>query len=200
VSTETKAAPPLAARGLRALALALAGAAAAILYGLFVIRLGASAALVMLAMGGFSLVLCGLWLFRMVEPLLRPEQAAKPEAAQAPVRLRELEREKQLVLKAIREIEHDYQMRRINDDDYKTLSERYRSRALRLMRDIDAGGDFGSLIDQELKSRLAAMEAAGTAVVPPGQRVCAACALANDADASFCKKCGKAMAEAKPGA
>jgi hypothetical protein len=180
-------------RRLRNVGIMAGGTAAAVAYGLFVARLSAPPPLILLAMGGFTLALCGLAIYRVIDPLLRPEEAARAEAARAPVRLRELEREKQLVLKAIREIEHDFQMRRMNETDYKTLSERYRARALRLMRDIDAGDDFGSLIEQELKSRLAALETAGA--VPVG--TCPACATINDTDARFCKKCGKAMATAE---
>ena len=41
--------------------------------------------------------------------------------------VRELEREKQLVLKAIKEIELDYQMRKIAERDYREMVERYRT-------------------------------------------------------------------------
>ena len=47
--------------------------------------------------------------------------------------MRELEREKQLVLKAIKEIEFDYQMRKIAERDYREMVERYRNRAMRLI-------------------------------------------------------------------
>ena len=102
---------------------------------------------------GWPLALCGLALFRVVDPLLRPAAAAaRAEANRQSVRLRELEREKQLVLKAIREIEHDFQMRKISESDYKEMTHRYRARAMRLIQEIDAGDDFRSLIEQELKT------------------------------------------------
>ena len=126
-------------------------------------------------------------LFRVLDPLLRPATAAKrQEKATESARLRELEREKGLVLKAIREIEHDHQMRKISDADHKELTQRYRGRALRLINQIDAGDDFKTLIEQELKTRLSALEAARSA--------CAGCGVANEADARFCKKCGKTLA------
>ena len=66
-------------------------------------------------------------LFRVLDPLVRPAAAAAAgrEAAES-TRLRELEREKQLVLKAIREIEHDFQMRKISEADHQEMSQRYR--------------------------------------------------------------------------
>ena len=68
--------------------------------------------------------------------------------------MRELEREKQLVLKAIKEIEFDYQMRKISERDYREMVERYRNRAMRLISELDAGDDFRGLIEKELKLRL----------------------------------------------
>jgi hypothetical protein len=174
---------------IRRWAIPIGAGAAALLYGLFVAGLGASAPLLILTLGGVALGLCGMALFRVLDPLLRPGAAAqRNEKAAESTRLRELEREKQLVLKAIREIEHDFQMRRISEADHKELTQRYRSRALRLINQIDAGDDFKTLIEQELKSRLGALEAARSA--------CGRCGTANEDDARFCKKCGQTLAPA----
>jgi hypothetical protein len=171
---------------LRGTAVALGGTAAAVLYGRFGAGLEFGAALVVLALGGLALALCGLALYRVLDPLFR-EDAGLVEGPRAPVRRRELEREKQLVLKAIREVEHDYQMRKVSEADYKEMTQRYRARAMRLLQEIDAGDDFRVLIEQELKSRLAALEAAAAIAA----RTCAACGSENDPDAVFCKKCGQ---------
>ena len=139
----------------------LASAAAALVFGLVGAGLRAGAPLLILTAGGVALGFSGIMLFRAIEPLLRPAAAAARAAnTGASARLRELEREKQLVLKAIREIEHDHQMRKISENDYKELTHRYRTRALRLIREIDAGDDFRGLIELELKTRLAALAAA----------------------------------------
>ena len=115
--------------------------------------------------------------------------------------MRELEREKQLVLKAIKEIEFDYQMRKIAERDYRDMVERYRNRAMRLISELDAGGDYRGLIEKELKMRLELpvgrhrrrrrgaprpRRAAPAATRPQ----CAACQTDNDPDAKFCKSCG----------
>ena len=62
----------------------------------------------------------------MIDPLSRAEAPAAAAAPREPRRVRELEREKQLVLKAIKEIELDYQMRKIAERDYREMIERYR--------------------------------------------------------------------------
>jgi hypothetical protein len=130
------------------------------------------------------LMLAGLSLYKVVEPLLR-EGVEQPLAPHAPGRRRELERDKQAVLKAIREIELDFQMRKIAESDYRDLVQRYRLRAMRIIRELDAGDDYRSLIEDELKTRLSASPTPGG---------CPACGAGNDADARFCKKCGEKLA------
>jgi hypothetical protein len=166
--------------------LALAGAAAGLAYGAMGVRLSFGPPLVVMGLGGMTLVLCGLALYRVIDPLLRtgPDRL---EAPQAPARLRELERDKQAVLKAIREIELDYQMRKVAESDYKEMLQRYRTRAMRIIRELDAGDNYRVLIEEELKTRLAAMAAAPAAVSGPA---CPTCGNSNDTDAVFCKKCG----------
>jgi hypothetical protein len=171
-------------------AIVLAGAGLALLYGILGAGLGPGAPLLMLTAGGLTLALCGLALFRVLDPLLRPTVAAqRTQKATESARLRELEREKTLVLKAIREIEHDFQMRKISEADHRELTQRYRTRALRLINQIDAGDDFKTLIEQELKTRLQALDAAA-------RSTCAGCGTTNEGDASFCKKCGKTLSAA----
>jgi hypothetical protein len=124
-----------------------------------------------------------------------------PVQAQGRGFVRELEREKQLVLKAIKEIEFDYQMRKISERDYRDMIERYRNRAMRLISELDAGGDYRGLIEKELKLRLelpvvdqpasaAAAVAAAPATSSGARPKCATCQTENDPDAKFCKSCG----------
>ncbi len=171
--------------------------------------------LVMFTLGGMTLALTGAALIRVIDPLAGNSLAAI-SPARGGRRPRELEREKQLVLKAIKEIELDYQMRKIAERDYREMVERYRTRAMRLMSEIEAGDDFRVLIERELTMRLK-LEAAkpasapgttsapGTPAEPPAKATttatvapttCAACAAINDDDASFCKKCGAKLVQA----
>jgi hypothetical protein len=167
--------------------IAAAGAAVAVVFGATVARLPFGPPLVVMGLGGMTLVLAGLALYRVIDPLLH-DAALRPAGPQAPVRRRELERDKQAVLKAIREIELDFQMRKISESDYRDLVQRYRARAMRILRELDAGEDYRTLIEDELKTRLA------TTATPGG---CPACGAGNDADARFCKKCGGKLAPAE---
>jgi hypothetical protein len=218
------AAPVATPRRARAWIVALVGAALGIGFGAGLEKLFFGPALVMVGLGGMTLALSGLALWRVIDPLTRPEATVVREA-QGRGRARELEREKQLVLKAIKEIELDYQMRKIADGDYRELIDRYRTRAMRLISEIDAGDNFRELIERELKDRLAvdlnapapknapapqnapapaAKDAAAVAApsVAPAKdakaatagNACSGCGTTNDDDAQFCKKCGLKLA------
>jgi hypothetical protein len=136
------------------------GGIAAGAYARLAMGMGMGPPLVMTGLGGFTLVLSAAALWRIVDPLTRAETRA-PVDLRAPQRLRELEREKQAVLKAIKEIELDYQMRKISAPDYREMIERYRARALRILGDLAAGDDYRVLIERELKGRLAALARVG---------------------------------------
>jgi hypothetical protein len=177
-------------------ALGLGGAALAVGYALVVEKMRFGPPLVMFGLGGMTLALAGAALMRVIDPLTGPDAPAGAGAARGSRRKRELEREKQLVLKAIKEIELDYQMRKIAERDYREMVERYRTRAMRLMTEIEAGDDFRALIEKELAMRLklepgkAAATAAPSTAAATSAPTCAACSTVNDDDAQFCKKCG----------
>jgi len=208
---ESEAAPVARPRRARAWIVALVGAALGIGFGVGVERMFLGPPLILVGLGGMTLALSGLALWRMIDPLTRPEGLLGREV-QARGRARELEREKQLVLKAIKEIELDYQMRKIADGDYREMIDRYRARAMRLISEIDAGDNFRELIERELKDRLATDKSAApgakdaTATAAPAKaaaaptngatarNACSGCATTNDEDAQCCKKCGLKLA------
>lgn len=199
------------------LVLMLLGAALAIGYGRVILGMRFGPPLVMVGLGGMTLALCATALWRVIDPLTRAAVAIVPET-RAPHRVRELEREKQAVLKAIKEIELDFQMRKISEADYREMVERYRARALRILGDLAAGDDYRALIERELRDRMAAARTAagaqaggatteastqarmGTsteASTEPEPNLlpssCEACGITNDPDARFCKKCGQKL-------
>jgi hypothetical protein len=198
--------------------LGAAGALAAIAYAMVVEKLRFGPPLVMLGLGGMTLALAGAALWRVIDPLARPAWTVAP-AARGSRRPRELEREKQLVLKAIKEIELDFQMRKIAERDYREMIERYRTRAMRLIGEIEAGDDYRVLIERELAMRLklgavkpatppavdspparptpAPSDAAiGRPAAPIERPACVTCGILNDTDAQFCKKCGAKLSSA----
>lgn len=65
------------------------------------------------------------------------------------------------------------------------------------MRELEAGDDFRALIERELKMRLdlPVVDSAKPTETPAAlpKRQCPDCTTSNDADAQFCKKCGKQL-------
>jgi len=134
----------------------------------------------------------GLGAYRILSPLVsnQPEQ---PITIGGRTRVA-LEREKMLVLRSIKELEFDFAMGKIAQADFDEMSTRLRSRAVRLMKELDAGGGYRELIQKEVAERLSQQ---GTIRLKPdatlkveAQGVCEACGTQNDTDAKFCKNCG----------
>jgi len=123
-------------------------------FGLTLGRLSFGAPLIMLAVGGVAVAMAGLATWRTLNPLVDPAAVERVSAPREPGRIRDLQREKVAVLKAIKEVEADYQMRKISEIDYEEMTRRYRNRALRIISELDASDDFRVLVEQELKSRL----------------------------------------------
>jgi hypothetical protein len=146
----------------------------------------------------FATALAGLAMLRTLMPIVGPPEE---QAAEIGERTRAfLEREKMLALRAIKVLEFDKAMGKVSEEDFHEMTGRLRSRAGRIMRQIDAGSGYRTAIERDLAKRLAEKRpgdsaAAGAAAStvsrePRADRACAACATTNDPDARFCKGCG----------
>ena len=150
----------------------------------FMARGGGTVKIVFLAVLMGSAALVGLAALRTVRPLLSRDEdrtsmiGERTRAA--------LEREKMLVLRSIKELEFDRAMGKVSDSDWLEMAGRLRSRAARLMRQLDAGSGYRDQIERDLAKRLGQSTPA-----PAG--ACAACGAQNDADARFCKACGQKL-------
>ena len=161
----------------------------------FVVRGQGLAAVVLLTVLMGAAALVGLAALRTVRPLVTKEEDRTPMIGE---RTRAaLEREKMLALRAIKELEFDQAMGKIAPEDFREMSGRLRARAIRLMKQLDAGAGYRQRIEQEVAKRLAetgrgpenptrSAAASATSVT----RACAGCGVANDGDARFCKSCG----------
>jgi hypothetical protein len=106
-----------------------------------------------------------------------------------------LEREKARVLRTIKELEFDRAMGKLSAQDFDEMVARLRARAIVLMKQLDQGSDgYRELIERELRTRLGApAPAVAPAPAPLVAGTCLACGAVNDADARFCKQCGKPL-------
>ena len=81
--------------------------------------------------------LVAMAMLRTVRPLVSPHD---DRTAMVGERTRAaLEREKLLTLRSLKELEFDRAMGKVSDEDFRDMTSRLRARAMRLMRQLDAG-------------------------------------------------------------
>ena len=150
--------------------------------------------------------LAALCFYRVLAPLVAPHLDVEHQPLSERMRL-ELEREKALTLRSIKELEFDKAMGKVSPQDFDDMAARLRARALGLMRQLDEGSTpYRDVIEKELAARLGRTPSAArpTASGPeldlgrPANQAPGACTCgtANDADARFCKNCGARLAAA----
>jgi hypothetical protein len=160
----------------------------------FLSRGQSPAAVILLSLTVFAAAAVGIAALRTVMPLT---SKARPDSTQVlGGRTRAtLERDKALVLRSIKELEFDRAMGKVSEKDFAEMSGRLRARAARLLRQLDAGAGYRDQIDREIEKRIGKTPVAvgGSKEQDPPHAVCAQCSTKNDADARFCKGCGKAL-------
>ena len=135
---------------------------------------------VFLVVGWMAILAAGYFLARAVSSFdLTPGGTLADLSAG---RREELEREKKLLLKAIKEVEFDRDTGKLEGGEAAEAIARYRGRAVEILRllDDEPARRHEAAIEEELARRMA--EAA--------DGKCPACGTENDEDATFCKKCG----------
>lgn len=136
----------------------------------------------------------GLMVYRTIRPLTQSDFHETMKMVGSRSRAA-VEREKTLVLRSIKELEFDQAMGKVADADFEEMRRRLRLRAISLMKQLDVEAvDFLALIERELAERLGEPAPEPTAEAASEQR-CPSCQTANDADARFCKGCGKPLSE-----
>jgi hypothetical protein len=118
--------------------------------------------------------------------------------------------EKRRVLRALKDLEAEHAIGKIDDADYEAVAGRYRADAKRLMREMDE--DLAPRRAEAEKLAREYLEKKGARAVEPEEEApapearppakvdaslpaearpaCVKCGTTNDADAAFCKKCG----------
>ena len=167
------------------------------------------AGVVLLSLIVFAAAGVGVAALRTFLPLTGSPAVDRPQVLGGRTRAA-LERDKALVLRAIKELEFDRAMGKISERDFAEMSGRLRSRAARILRQLDAGAGYRQQIDSEIERRIGrppadAAPPAGAQLRPasavdvasaPPAAACAGCGVANDPDAKFCKNCGSKLGAA----
>ncbi len=115
-----------------------------------------------------------------------------------------LAEQKRRALRAIRDLESEHALGKIDDADYELFVARYRDEAKAVMREMDLAVAPMREQAEKLAREYIERKIAKTGAPPPapssseapaagGRVTCAACATSNEPDAAFCKSCGAAM-------
>ena len=165
----------------------------------FIIRGTSAENLIFVCLAIFASALVGLAALNALRPLATGE-TREPEMVGQHTRAA-IEREKNMVLRSIKELEFDRAMGKLDEQDYEEMSARLRSRAVRLLQQLDnTSSGYRELIERELAARLVkagsvtpqmeARDAGHDVAQETGHDVCPSCNTVNDDDAKFCKSCG----------
>jgi len=106
-----------------------------------------------------------------------------------------LERDKGLTLRALKELEFDRAMGKVAEPDFVEMRGLLRQRAMRLIRQLEGGEVYKTLIERDLAtlSPPHAPSAPNAPNAPISPDTCLSCGTVNDNDARFCKQCGKSI-------
>ena len=166
----------------------LAGATAIVL----VSQNTSRAAIILLSLTALAAAFVGLMAWRTFGPLAGEFTGRASEVLAGRTRAA-LERDKTLVLRAIKDLEFDRAMGKVSEKDFAEMSARLRARAASLLRELDRGAGYRNAIEREIAARVNARPSAQLASPkPPGEGGCE-CGTANDPDARFCKQCGRQL-------
>src|SRR5690349_8527785 len=91
-----------------------------------------------------------------------------------------LEREKLFVLRSIKELEFDRAMGKLSESDFHEMSNRLRSRAARLIRQLDAGAGYRAQVERDLVKRLGGITESKEPTTATAARFCGQCGAARD--------------------
>lgn len=130
--------------------------------------------------------------YRMLAPLAASDAELVSEPLSARLRA-DLEREKALTLRSIKELEFDRAMGKLSTQDFDEMAARLRVRALGIMKQLDVErSPYRAVIEKELATRLNAPATRQPRSARPA--LTCGCGTVNDHDAKFCKSCGKKLA------
>jgi hypothetical protein len=111
--------------------------------------------------------------------------------------------QKRRVLRALKDLEGEHALGKIDDADYELLDMQYRLEAKALMREMDQNSAPAIAEAERIAREYLASQGLGPASTDPAtasetvpsddRRRCAGCGTSNEKDAAFCKKCGASM-------
>ncbi len=116
----------------------------------------------------------------VANPLLRPPRQREKEEGEG-----ELLSRKEALLSAIKELQFDYELGNLSPQEHRELEEKYKARAMGVLRELDHPSPGGK---EELEREIAALRR-----IVKERRFCSRCGVPADPGDSFCSRCGASL-------
>jgi len=135
------------------------------------------------------LVVVGYWIFH---PLLRPKPIEGLSPRRREDREKALQQRKEDVYAAIKEMDFDFEMGKISEEDYRELKSQYKAKALEILKElgtVDGGEDIDAAIEREVQKLREKKRKNGK---EPAWQInfCSQCGREVAPDNNFCQGCG----------
>ncbi len=146
---------------------------------------------------GIAVGLSAVAIYFAIAPLLKPGKAT---LLLEDDKLTELLERKDTTLKAIKDLEFDYRVGKIDEEDYQRMDQRLRRQAIGLIQQIEKLAPASSGVDDQIETMVARMRKVPTATPIPATVAVAAAAgngraqksaTPQQAAARFCTNCGE---------
>lgn len=142
----------------------------------------------------FILAVVGYWI---LQPLLRPKGLESGSPQSRAIKEMALKKSKEDVYAAIKEMEMDFGMGKISEEDYQDLKSRYKSKALHFLKELDGverGEDVDAAVEREIQQLRKEKESdkkRGDGKETAWQvNFCPQCGRKADPGDNFCHGCG----------
>lgn len=155
----------------------------------FVSRGQTPAGIILLSVTVFTAAIVGVATWRTLVPFTGWNDQRRRRAVGGRTRAA-LEREKNLVLRSIKALEFDQAMGKVSSTDFDEMSARLRTRAARLIKELDDGAGYRQEIEKDIARRIEEESAAVSADATDTRAFCSQCGQRHDRDARFCAHCG----------
>ncbi len=121
--------------------------------------------------------------------VFRPLFAARGEidrASRKENRRRQLLEDRETLYESIQELDFDYRMGKVEEDDYRQTRARYESQAVELLKAIDGTNGRAEAVEDRIEQEIAALRRS-----PKGKKAaCPNCKTVPPGNARFCPRCG----------
>jgi hypothetical protein len=165
------------------------------------IAVGIGPALLVLAFGALVGTIALLWASLRTLSGDAPLPSGLERAASQSHGATAIAERKRRVLRALKDLESEHAIGKIDDADYDAISGLYREEAKSVMRELDEEVAPSRAAAEKLARDYVAQRGLGTKVAESPVRpkkvterlFCGSCATSNEPDATFCKQCGSPM-------